>query len=103
MILDIWMESLSSQSTSTSKSVTQNAFHCRFDCDTTVNNVFTFGPDGKVFFCALNYPGSWADSSLTARFLPHIKKRIVTMMSLIQAAITLLLTGMFCSAFPQCC
>jgi hypothetical protein len=34
------------------------------------------GPDGKVFFCALNYCGSWADSSLTACFLPHITKRI---------------------------
>ena len=30
-------------------------------------------------------------------------QRIVTMMSLIQATNTLLLTGMFCSAFPQCC
>ena len=38
--------------------------------------MFAYGPDGKVFFCALNHPGSWADSSLTARFLPHIKKRI---------------------------
>ena len=28
------------------------------------------------FFCAINYPGSWADGSLTARFLHHITKRI---------------------------
>jgi hypothetical protein len=45
------------------------------DCDTTVKNVFAYGPDGKVFFCPLNYPGSWGDSSLTAQFLPHIKKK----------------------------
>ena len=38
--------------------------------------MFAYGPDGKVFFCALNYPGSLADSSLTACFLPNIKKRI---------------------------
>lgn len=30
----------------------------------------------KVFFCALNYHGNWADSSLRARFLPHVRKRI---------------------------
>ncbi len=32
-----------------------------YDCDTTVNNVFAFGPggpDGKVFFAAINFPGS---------------------------------------------
>ena len=52
------------------------AFYCGYDCDTTVNNVFAYGPDGKVFFCALNYPGSWADRSLTAHFFPHITKRI---------------------------
>ena len=28
------------------------------------------------FFCSINYPGSWADGSLTAWFPPHIKKRI---------------------------
>jgi hypothetical protein len=41
-----------------------------------VNNVFTFGPDLKVFFAAVNFPGSWADSSLTARFLHQMKRRI---------------------------
>jgi hypothetical protein len=30
--------------------------------------VLVFGPDGKVFFCAINYPGSWADGTLTSRF-----------------------------------
>ena len=41
-----------------------------------VNNFHAYGPDGKVFFCALNFPGSWADASVTARFLPFIKERI---------------------------
>jgi hypothetical protein len=38
--------------------------------------VLVFGPDGKVFFCAINYPGSWADGTLTSRFFNHIQKSI---------------------------
>ncbi len=60
----------------TSKRVEQNAFYCGYDCNTMVNNVFAFGPDGKVFFAAVNFPGSWADGSLTARFFHQIKRRI---------------------------
>jgi len=41
-----------------------------------VNNVFAFVPDGKVFFAAINFPGSWADAALMAHFLAHIKPRI---------------------------
>jgi len=41
-----------------------------------INNVLVFGPDGKVFLCALNYPGSWSDGTLTARFFSHIKEMI---------------------------
>ena len=69
-----FMDGVSFKSECTSEHITQNAFYCGYDCDTTVNNVFAYGPDGTVFFCALNYPGSWADSSLTAWFLPRIKK-----------------------------
>ncbi len=43
-----------------------------------VNNVFAYGPDGKVFFAAINFPGSWADRSLTARFLDQMKRRMRT-------------------------
>jgi hypothetical protein len=67
-----FMDGVSFKSECTSERITQNAFYCGYDCDTTVNNVFAYGPDG------LNYPGSWADSSLTARFLPHIKRGLVT-------------------------
>ncbi len=41
-----------------------------------VNNVFAYGPDGKVFFAAVDFPGSWADGSLTALFLHQMKRRI---------------------------
>jgi hypothetical protein len=41
-----------------------------------VNNVFAFGPDGKVFFAAVNFPGSWADGSLMAWFFHQIKRMI---------------------------
>ena len=41
-----------------------------------VNNVFAYGPDGKVFYAAVNFPGSWVDGSLTAHFLPYMKRKI---------------------------
>jgi hypothetical protein len=56
--------------------------YCGYDCDTMVNNVFAYGPDGKVFFAAINFPGSWADGSLTARFLHPITKYVLTRDSL---------------------
>ena len=30
----------------------------------------------RCFFCAINFPGSWADGSLTLRFLHQIKQKI---------------------------
>ncbi len=71
-----FMDGVSFQMECTSKRMQQNAFYCGFDCDTMVNNVFAFGPDGKVFFAAVNFPGSWADGTLTARFLHQMKRRI---------------------------
>jgi len=44
--------------------------------DTMVNNVFAYGPDGKVFLCAINFPGSWHDGSITANILPYIRNNI---------------------------
>ena len=46
--------------------IIQNLMYCGYDCDTMVNNVFAYGPVGRVFFAAINFPGSWADSSLAA-------------------------------------
>ncbi len=32
-----------------------------YHSDTMVNNVIAYGPDGKVFFAAINFPGSWLE------------------------------------------
>jgi hypothetical protein len=63
-----FMDEVLFQTECTSERMEQNAFYCSYDCNTMVNNVFVFGPDGKVFFAAVNFPGSWANGSLTARF-----------------------------------
>ncbi len=60
----------------TDKRIQQNAYYCGYDCDTMINNILVFGPDGKVFFCAINYPGSWSDGTLTTCFFLHLKGRI---------------------------
>jgi hypothetical protein len=60
----------------TDERIEQNAFFCGYDCDTMVNNVFAYGPDGKLFFAAINFPGSWADGALTAQFLHALKKKL---------------------------
>jgi hypothetical protein len=52
----------------TDKWANQNAMYCGYYCNTMVNNVFVYGPDGKVFFAANNLPGSWVDGSLTTHF-----------------------------------
>jgi hypothetical protein len=44
-----FMDGVSFQTERTSKRVQQNVFYCVYDCNTMVNNVFAFGPDGKVF------------------------------------------------------
>ena len=60
----------------TSKRLQQNAYYCGYDYDTMVNNILVFSPDGKVIFCAINFPGSWLDGKLTACFFLNIKGRI---------------------------
>ncbi len=71
-----FMDGLSLKTECSSERVTQNSFYSGYECDTTVNSVFTYGPDGKVFIAAINFPGSWADGSLCARFLYSIRWRI---------------------------
>jgi hypothetical protein len=58
------------------KRIRQSAMYCGYNCDMIVNNVIAYGPDGKVFFAAVNIPGSWADRSLSACFLHYIKRKI---------------------------
>jgi hypothetical protein len=42
--------------------------YCGYDCDTMVNK------DEKIFFCAINYPGRWADGAITQK--SHSSKRM---------------------------
>jgi len=67
-----FMDGLGLATEMTDERLEQNAYYCGYDCDTMINNVLIFGPDGKVFLCALNYPGSWSDGTLTSRFFSHI-------------------------------
>ena len=71
-----FMDGLSLATQCTSERMAQNAMYCGYDCDTMVNNIFIYGPDGKVFFCAINYPGSWADGAVTRNFLPFLRGKI---------------------------
>ncbi len=58
----------------TDEQIELNVLYCTYDCDTTLNKVFAFGLDGKVFIAAINFPG--ADGMLTERFLAHINTHI---------------------------
>ena len=71
-----FMDGLGLATEMTSERIEQNALNCSCDCDMMVNNVLVFGSNGKVFFCAINFPGSWSVGTLTAHFFSHIKKRI---------------------------
>jgi len=44
-----FMEGVSFPAKCTDECIKQNAYYCRYDCDTMVNNVFAYGPNGKVF------------------------------------------------------
>ncbi len=55
---------------------TDCSLYCTIHSDTMVNNIFAFGPDGKVFLCAINFPGSWHDGSIMANILPYIHNNI---------------------------
>lgn len=47
--------------------VTQNAYYNGWLATTTISCVFIFSPCGDVIWAALNYPGSWHDSSVAMR------------------------------------
>ena len=49
----------------TSEPNIQNAYYDGFTCDTCVNNVLLFSPEGKILFAAINFPGSWHDSAVS--------------------------------------
>ena len=52
-----FMDGVSLSAECTDKRVEQNAFYCGYDCDMMVNNMFAYGPDGKVIFVAINFQG----------------------------------------------
>ena len=52
------MDSVSFASECNSEWITQNAFYRGYDCYTMVDNIFAYGADGKIFFDAINFPGS---------------------------------------------
>jgi hypothetical protein len=58
------------------KQIRQNVMYCGYNCDMMANNVFAYSPEGKVFFAAINFPGSWADGSLLVCFLNYVKRKI---------------------------
>jgi hypothetical protein len=53
-----FMYGVSLSSECTAEWVEQNAFYCGYDSDIMVNNVLAYGPDGKVFFAAIDFPRS---------------------------------------------
>ena len=71
-----FMDGLALTSECSSEEIVQNAMYNGYHSDTMVNNIFVYGPDGKVFLCAINFPGSWHDGSITSNILPYIRKNI---------------------------
>ncbi len=58
----------------TDERLEQSVYYCGYDCDTMVNNVLVFGPDGKVFFVPLIIWGAgWMGHSLLV-FFTHKRK-----------------------------
>ena len=45
-----FMDGVSMTSECIAEPIAQNSMYCGYDCDTMVNNIFGYGPDGKVFF-----------------------------------------------------
>ena len=43
-----FMDGLGLATEMTDERLEQNAYYCGYDCDTMINNVLVFGPDGKV-------------------------------------------------------
>jgi hypothetical protein len=56
----------------------QSAHYNGYYHDTTVNNVFAFAPNGKIIFAAINYPGSWHDSTVVHGLVDLVLKHIGT-------------------------
>ena len=53
-----FMDGLGLATEVTDKRIQQNAYYCGYDCDTMVNNILVFGPDGNVLFVPLIIQGA---------------------------------------------
>jgi hypothetical protein len=71
-----FMDGLALQSECTSEPIEQNSMYNGYLSDTMANNIFAYCPNGKVFLCAINFPGSWHDGSITANSFPYIQSNI---------------------------
>ncbi len=54
-----FMDGVSFQAECTDNVIAHNAMYCGYDCNMMVNNVFAYGPDGKIFFASINFSRSW--------------------------------------------
>ncbi len=45
-----FMDGVSFTTQCTNDRLMQNSMYCGYNCDTMVNNVVAYGPDGRVFF-----------------------------------------------------
>jgi hypothetical protein len=65
-----FMDGLSLTSECASEMLEQNSMYNGYHSNTMVNNLIAYDPDGKVL-CAVNFPSSWHDGSITANILPY--------------------------------
>lgn len=74
-----FLDGVSFMSECTSKYATQNAIYCDYKCNTTINNVFAYRPDGKFFmhwtFLGVGQMVAWLQDSylLSIRRLAAIR------------------------------
>ncbi len=70
------MDGLELTTECTDERITQNTYYCSYDCNTIVNNLLLFGPDGKVCFLPLIILGVGPMEHSLPIFFGHITKRI---------------------------
>ena len=54
----------------------QSAAYNGYYHDTMCNNVFAFGPNGKIIWAGINFPGSWHDSAVVENLVAICLKKI---------------------------
>jgi hypothetical protein len=64
-----FVDGFSAEIQCSSNHLDQNAYYDGYLHDTFVNNVLVFSPEGKVIAAAINYPGSWHDSTVALNII----------------------------------